>query len=176
MEPLSSKPAATLASATCTECLRTAEQTLRAADYDRIVDLSQSLRLEPRGNSPVEWTTPELLSLSPTPPGRMIGPAENGELVSRLVHSLSCLLAPFLALLALTFTTSLARLIALPAGCGIILSLEVVGLAVGKAVVPVGGLLAAGAVSALFAWPLATMIWQIRVRQSEIIKPLMPKA
>lgn len=155
----------------CTNCARGAGRTMRSENYVQTLDLSQLMRLEPRGIVPAEWTSAELLGFSPPPAGAAPTSAERRELTGRLVRGLLCLTAPFVALAALGLTTRLTQAFALPAACGLVLCLDVAGLALCRMLDRAGLAPALLGVTVMFVCLIAVLIWQIGVRHLAIVKP-----
>jgi lipopolysaccharide export system permease protein len=144
--------------------------------YERVIDLSELFRLDPRGLTPREWTLGELLGISASPTASMQSIEEGDELITRLVRSLTCLVAPFVALLALTFRGRFAPAVALPAACVTILCVDVGSLMIGRPLVPVGIAVACAALFLIHACLVVGLAWQIGLRHLAITSPSDRKA
>lgn len=144
--------------------------------YERVIDLSEFFRLDPRGQTPREWTLGELLGISASPTASMQGIEEDDELITRLARSLTCLVAPFVALLALTFRGRFAPAVALPAACVTILCIDVGSLMIGRPLVAVGIAGACAALFLIYACLVVGLAWQIGLRHLAITSPSDRKA
>jgi lipopolysaccharide export LptBFGC system permease protein LptF len=147
---------------------------MRLGQYERELALEQLIRFEPRGHSPGEWTTLELVQAALAPAGadaRQV--AEAGR---RLARSLLCLMAPLIAGLALAFTNRATQSFALPAACAVLMGFDLgvsalvenqahAGMAttalilIGAALVVIGGL-----------------VHQLILRQHAIVMPALARA
>jgi lipopolysaccharide export LptBFGC system permease protein LptF len=144
--------------------------------YARRFNLNQLLRLEPRGSAVEEWTSPELLTVSPAPARDISELERDTEWATRLVRGLVCFTAPFFALLAVASTTRQTRAFALAVACGVVFCLDVAGLALAKSVAPTGlGTVTLSAIL-LFVALLVSLVWQVIVWQSALIRPSLSKA
>jgi lipopolysaccharide export system permease protein len=159
----------------CPACGTDAEKMMRVDNYARSFDLDALLRLEPRGVVAAEWTSAELLGLSPRPFGAVSGPVDRDEVVARLVRGLLCLIAPFFAVLAVVWTVPASRALALPFGCAVILFLEIVGLTLAQTLAAFGIAPALIGTAMLFGGCIALAMWQIGVWEAAIIKPALSK-
>jgi lipopolysaccharide export system permease protein len=149
---------------------------IKVQHYERDFELADMFRLEPRGVEPREWYSDELLGLSRVPVGRDADLSEKIEVINRVSAALTCLLAPFLAILALLFTGRISQIIALPTACGSILSIAIVAQAAGRALTGLGMAFTLMTIVAAYAALLAGSAWQIYVRQDAIIVPVAQKA
>jgi lipopolysaccharide export system permease protein len=159
----------------CANCPPAGERTLRAGNYLGTLKLSDLSDLEPRGSKSAEWSSSELLSISP-PPGDISNLDRTRELMSRFARGLLCLCAPFFALLAVGYTTRWSRPLVLPAACGLILCLDVLSLTIVRALAAAGAAASAVGLITLFVLVLIPTVWQINARQSAIIRPAFVKA
>jgi lipopolysaccharide export system permease protein len=160
----------------CPDCARSDKRVMRAENYALTFDLGQLSHLEPRGIEPDEWTTAELLGISSAPSGRISDESIRKELIGRLVRALLCLTAPFIALLAVGWTTRLMQGFALPIACGVVLCIDVIGLTAVRMLDGVALWMAMAAVTMMFACILLFAIWQINAGQSALVKPALSKA
>ena len=161
--------------ATCANCASPGERTLRASNYVGAIKLSELSDLEPRGSKSSEWSSSELLAISP-PPGDISDLDRTRELMNRLSRGLLCLCAPFIALLAVGYTTRRSRPFVLPAASGLILCLDVISLTIVRTLADAGAAASAVGVTSFFVLVLIPTVWQINARQSAIIRPALAKA
>jgi lipopolysaccharide export system permease protein len=164
----------------CRSCAATPpnsfQNSMTVANYERMIDLSELFRLEPRGLTPREWTLGELLGISTAPIASVSGGKQGDELITRLARGFSCLVAPFAALLALTFGGRLAATVALPAACVTILCVDVGGLSIGRLLVDVSIPIACLALLLVYASLIGALAWQTVRRQLTIASPAVGKA
>jgi len=159
----------------CANCASAGERTLRAGNYLGTLKLSDLSDLEPRGSKSAEWSSSELLAIS-SPPGDISNLDRTRELMNRFARGLLCLCAPFIALLAVGYTTRRSRPFVLPAACGLILCLDVLSLTIIRALAVAGAAATAVGLMAFFVVVLMPTVWQINARQSAIIRPALAKA
>ena len=159
----------------CANCPPAGEPTLRAGNYLGTLKLSDLSDLERRGSKSAEWSSSELLAISP-PPGDISNLDRTRELMNRFARGLLCLCAPFIALLAVGYTTRRSRPFVLSAACGLILSIDVLSLTIVRVVAPAGAAATAVGLIAFFVVVLIPTVWQINARQSAIIMPALAKA
>jgi len=159
----------------CTACAQVDKRVMRIENYALTFDLGQLSHLEPRGIEPGEWTTAELLAISPAPHVGISGESLRKELMDRLVRSLLCLSAPFIALLAVGWTTRLTQGFALPIACGVVLCIDVIDLTIARMLNAGGVMVSVAGVTAIFACILSLAIWQIGARQSALVRPALSK-
>jgi lipopolysaccharide export LptBFGC system permease protein LptF len=159
----------------CANCASAGERTLRAGNYLGTLKLSDLSDLERRGSKSAEWSSSELLAISP-PPGNISNLDRTRELMNRFARGLLCLCAPFIAFLAVGYTTRRSRPFVLPAACGLILCLDVLSLTIIRALAVAGAAATAVGLMAFFVVVLMPTVWQINARQSAIIRPALAKA
>jgi lipopolysaccharide export system permease protein len=157
----------------CPTCTRVDKRVMQIENYALTFDLE---RLQPRGLEAREWTSAELLAISPAPSGAIASWALRKELTDRLVRGLMCFVAPFLALLAVGWTTRVTQGFALPVACGILLCIDVIGLTIARMLDSWGVALAMASVAGIFVGVLALAIWQIGALQLALVRPALSKA
>jgi lipopolysaccharide export system permease protein len=158
----------------CQNCSQGAS--IKVRHYERDFELTDLFRLEPRGQETREWYPDELLGLSRPPLGRGAELGEEIEFVNHVAASLTCLLAPFLATLALLFSGRLGQVIALPIACGAILSIAILAQAACRTLTGFGMATALLAIVTAYILLLAGAACQIYIRQDAIIVPVAQKA
>lgn len=121
-----------------------ASQRVEADAYSQAISFAGLLRLAPRTEHREEWTLFELLGLVPSPDGALLN--DFASATDKIVRVLLCLLAPFLAILALGLTGTYSQMIALPSACAGLMSVD---LATSAMVFVLAGLGPSGALAAL---------------------------
>lgn len=174
--PADTKGSASQGESTCPTCAPSPEKMFHVDNYARSFDLDKLVQLEPRGAVPAEWTSAELFAAVHGSGGGGAAPEYSAEMASRFVRGFLCLIAPFFAIMAVSYTNRLTRALALPVACALILCLEIGGLAAAQALAPLGLTAIVIGTVFIFGCCLAIVIWQISVRESAIIKPALSKA
>lgn len=95
-------------------------------DMTQVMRVSQLLPFPPRGTDPKEQTFVEQI-FQRAVPGSSDYQAEMEELGDRMARSLLCLLAPLIALLAVSRTSRLTSYIALPLACMALMAFNIAG-------------------------------------------------
>ncbi|MCZ8313840.1 LptF/LptG family permease [Phreatobacter sp.] len=113
---------------------------LRGSSTQQSLILDDIVPFDPRGRNIAELTLPELAV------GAMERTGERLELAKRIGRSLLCLLAPLIALLALSFTTRANQAFVLPIACAGLMATEIAGTSV------LAGVLSAG------LWPVLALV------------------
>lgn len=122
---------------------------LRGSSTQQTLVINDVVPFDPRSRNVAELTTGELLFSAGTHDGHRL------ELGKRIGRSLLCLLAPLIAILALSFTTRFNQAFVLPLACAGLMATEIVGtVALGGLAAPGGPL--GGSVPAMLAF-LAVM-------------------
>lgn len=122
---------------------------LRGSSTQQTLVINDVVPFDPRSRNVAELTTGELLFSAATHDGHRL------ELGKRIGRSLLCLLAPLIAILALSFTTRFNQAFVLPLACAGLMATEIVGtVALGGLAAPGGPL--GGSVPAMLAF-LAVM-------------------
>ncbi|CEJ10509.1 putative permease YjgP/YjgQ family protein [bacterium YEK0313] len=122
---------------------------LRGSSTQQTLVINDVVPFDPRSRNVAELTTGELLFSAGTNDGHRL------ELGKRIGRSLLCLLAPLIAILALSFTTRFNQAFVLPLACAGLMATEIVGtVALGGLAAPGGPL--GGSVLAMLAF-LAVM-------------------
>lgn len=96
---------------------------LRGRSTEQSLVIDDVVPFDPRGRNTAELTLPELISSASTETAHRL------ELGKRLGRSLLCLLAPLIALIALSFTTRANQAFVLPLACAGLMATEIVGTA-----------------------------------------------
>jgi lipopolysaccharide export LptBFGC system permease protein LptF len=110
---------------------------LRIGTYAREMTIRDLFHFDLRGTiASAEWTSLELLGFGSAPAAADSSHAN--EFGRRLSRSILCLIAPLLALVALTFTTARTQAFAMPFACAVLLSLDLAVSAVVKLLSPLG--------------------------------------
>ncbi len=110
---------------------------LRGSSTQQSLILDDIVPFDPRGRNIAELTLPELAVRAAERTGERL------ELAKRIGRSLLCLLAPLIALLALSFTTRANQAFVLPLACAGLMATEIAGTSV------LAGVLSAGLVPVL---------------------------
>ncbi len=98
-------------------------QTVRARGYSKQLAIDGLLTFTPRAQMREEWNILELAGLTPAPGPRT--PRHIVEASQRMARSLLCILAPFIAMLAVALTRRETRTLALPFACGVMMCCDV---------------------------------------------------
>jgi lipopolysaccharide export system permease protein len=162
--------------APCSSCTPTDNRIVRVQNYSQSFDLERLFHLDPRGWDPREWLTSELIGMSPSPSDGATNQALREELTARLARGLLALTAPFIALLAIGWTTRLTQAFALPIACGVVLGIDVLGLTIARSLSGFSIWLPIAGVTGMFVVILAVALWQIGASQPALIKPTLSKA
>jgi hypothetical protein len=138
--------------------------TLHASEYQRAVEPGRLIYFPARGAWRSEQTLPELLG-------------ENAvvDVARSFSRSLMCLLAPLVALLAISFTGTVSQVFTLPISLGALMSLDVVATVLikqlaGGMTATISALLVAGALVA------ALLIIWVFLRQASLLRPTAGRA
>jgi lipopolysaccharide export system permease protein len=159
----------------CKDCGSSPFNTAHADSLVKTLEIENLVPNKPRGISPDEWTTMELLGWVSAPSGPRPD-AAGIEAMRRFARGLLCFIAPFLAWLTLTFTTQRSQVYALPLACAAVMVIDIgfsqiiTHLSTGSAVLPLPILLAV--TSAL----LVALIAQIFARQQLLIFPALGRS
>ncbi|MCC7346931.1 MAG: LptF/LptG family permease [Variibacter sp.] len=148
--------------------------TMRIGRFAQDIMLDDLVKLDPRGRTPAEWTTLELLNLAAQPGVRTA--AHVKEAGRRLARALLCLLAPLIAGIALVFTTRITQAFMLPAACAALMCVDLVCSAVAEQLAPAGLAAVLFVTLALFAIFIAVLMRQTVVWQHAIVKPALARA
>jgi lipopolysaccharide export LptBFGC system permease protein LptF len=105
---------------------------LRGTSTQQSLVFNDVVPFDPRGRNIAELTLPELLT------GAFTRTGERLELAKRIGRSLLCLIAPLIALLALSFTTRANQAFVLPLACAGLMTMEIAGTSVLTGVLPAG--------------------------------------
>lgn len=97
---------------------------LRGTSTQQSMVLDDVVPFDPRGRNTAELMLPELLLSAAGEPDHRL------ELAKRIGRSLLCLIAPLIALLALSFTSRLNQAFILPLACAGLMATEIVGTSV----------------------------------------------
>lgn len=97
---------------------------LRGTATQQSLVFNDVVPFDPRGRNIAELTLPELFV------GAMARTPERLELAKRIGRSLLCLIAPLIALLALSFTTRANQAFVLPLACAGLMAMEIAGTSV----------------------------------------------
>jgi len=141
---------------------------IKVGDYAEEVSLDELLRFAPRGETPNERTSLELLGSSPN--SKAENPAYVSEVGTRLARSILCLLAPLVACLALICTNRATQAIVLPGFCALLMGLDIAAATAAKTLAAWGvsaGFLAVGFL-AISLMTIVAMI-QISFRQQHLL-------
>ena len=144
---------------------------LRVEDLAKPLAQDELIHFDPRGQSPAEWTTLELLGVQP--PLSAMSTQHVIEVGERISRSFLCLIAPFMAGLALAFTNRSNQVFVLPAACAILMGINVAASAVVKALAPMGPAVVLPTISIIALSLVALLMQQIMARQHAIVKPAM---
>ena len=147
---------------------------MRIGNFAQEFNLDQILRFEPRGRTPAEWTTPELLGLAQAPgPSSQAHFAETGR---RFARSLMCLLVPLIAGVALALTTRSTQAFALPAACAVVMCFDLACSGLANLLAPTGLAGVLVGVTAIAAVCAAALMHQAMVLQHVIVRPALARA
>jgi len=94
---------------------------LRAESLMKELNLNDLVQVGERGIDLGEWTTPELLGWATAPGKQTISDRSTLEAVRRFARGLLCLLAPFLAWVAVLSTTRRSFVFVLPLACAVLM-------------------------------------------------------
>jgi lipopolysaccharide export system permease protein len=139
------------------------------------MNLNALLPFPPRGTDPVEQTLVDQIASSHRASASDYR-ASMELLGERVTRSLLCLLAPLIAMLALSFTSRRTSYIALPLGCMVLMTLNLTGVWLVKTLEPVSPLGAVGPPILLTAVILAASLTLVSARQSAIVRPGLARA
>jgi lipopolysaccharide export LptBFGC system permease protein LptF len=142
---------------------------LRIGSFAREMTIEELFRFDLRGTSPSEWTSLELLGLT-NPPGPS-STAHANEIGRRLSRAMLCLIAPLLALVALTFTTARAQAFAMPLACGGLMVLDLLIVAAVKSISAFGFIWVLVLPLAIGGTSLIALIYFTLLRQHAVVKP-----
>jgi lipopolysaccharide export system permease protein len=169
------KSVAKTANSFCKDCGSSPFSTAHADSLVKTLEIGNLVPNKPRGISPDEWTTMELLGWVSAPSGPR--PDSAGiEAMRRFARGLLSFIAPFLAWLTLTFTTQRSQVYALPLACAAVMVIDigfsqiVTYLSTSSAVLSLPILL-----TAAFGL-LAALIVQIFARQQLLIFPALGRS
>jgi lipopolysaccharide export LptBFGC system permease protein LptF len=146
----------------------------RIGQYDQELSLDQLLRFDPRGASIGERTSVELVKSSLAQGNADVPNAT--EAGRRFARSLLCLIAPLIAGLALAFTNQATRSFALPAACGVLMSLDLGASALVENQARAGLLVAVGTLLVVAFVVIGTLMYQLITRQHAIVMPALARA
>jgi lipopolysaccharide export LptBFGC system permease protein LptF len=158
----------------CGECTSADNSVLRAHNYAQSLDLDQLLPLQPRGAASAEWTTAELIGITVAPNG-LPKLERRSELMDRITRSILCLIAPFVALLAVALTSRRTQPFALVLACCAVLCLDVIGLGIDRTLSKSGIIVAISGVVGPFVAVFGAMVWQITRLESSLVRPASVK-
>ena len=146
---------------------------MRIGSFAQEMVLDDLLRFPPRGESPVERTSFELLA---SVSGMATPTGDIGEIGRRLARSLICLITPLIAGLALAFTHRASPAFVLPMSCAGLMALDIAASTAVKNFAAVGFsamIIALAATTALIIIVIAKLILN---RQNELIRPAMARS
>jgi lipopolysaccharide export system permease protein len=143
---------------------------LRGMSTQQSMVIDDVVPFDPRGRNTAELTLPELISTAGADTGHRL------ELGKRLGRSFLCLLAPLIALLALSFTNRANQALVLPFACAGLMATEIFGTTALSRflVVGPGAMMAIILVGALAIG--AFLITVIAIRSSSIARPALGRA
>jgi len=138
---------------------------LRGNSTQQSLVIDDIIPFDPRGRNLSELMITELLSSAMTDPAHRI------EIGKRLGRGLLCVIAPLIALLALSFTTRANQAIVLPVACAALMATEIIGTTVLSSASTTGlpGLLALLFAGGLFLGGCLTVA--VALRSSAISRP-----
>ena len=146
----------------------------RIGQYDQELSLDQLLRFEPRGSKLAEWTSLELVKAALG--SERTDVPQVTEIGRRFARSLLCLIAPLIAGLALAFTNQVTRSFALPAGCGVLMCIDLGVSALVENQAHVGFIAVMLALLAVMFVLVGGLMHQLITRQHAIIMPALARA
>lgn len=146
---------------------------MKVGSFAQEMVLDDLLRFSPRGESPTERTSTELLASAATATNAT---GEIGEFGRRLARSLLCLITPLVAGLALAFTNRNSQPFILPVFCAGLMALDI---AASTAVKNVAGLGLSTMITTLLAITTLLIIVVIKLtlnRQNQLIGPALARS
>ena len=174
-KPASAPSSQAADSSPCSDCSTNPEGRVQASDYNRVVSLDELLPFQPRGADIAELTVlDQIRSAAAADPARRVGTMR--LLGERFARSLLCLLAPLIALVAVSLTSRATHYLALPLACMALMALNVTSAWLSNSGAPSGPAAALAppiAISALFA---ALLIALIIRRQAAMLRPQLARA
>ena len=147
---------------------------MKIGKFAQELKIDQLLRFEPRGRTPAEWTTLELLGLTQAP--GPTGQSHLAEMGRRLARGLMCLLVPLIAGLALALTNRSTQAFALPAACAVVMCFDLACSGLAGALAPAGlagvllGIVGIASVCG------AVLMHQAMALQHAIVRPALARA
>lgn len=138
---------------------------LRGTSTEQSLVLDDVVPFDPRGRDKAELTLPELAASAGANRDHRL------ELGKRIGRSLLCLLAPLIALVALSFTTRANQAFVLPLACGGLMATEIVGTAALSGVLWIGPWLTVGFIAAGGLSIGAGLTILVALRSSSVARP-----
>lgn len=143
---------------------------LRGISTQQSMVIDDVVPFDPRGRNTAELTLPELISTAGSDPAHRL------ELGKRLGRSFLCLLAPLIALLALSITSRANQAFVLPLACAGLMATEILGTTALSRILAVGPW---GMMAIILAGAMAIgafLVTMIAIRSSAVARPALGRS